>query len=40
MLVVGSCELGNKPLVSIKDKEFLDWLSDCQLLKKDTTPWN
>jgi len=27
------CEHGNEPLGSIKEGEFLDWLSDCQLVK-------
>jgi hypothetical protein len=35
-----SCEHGNKPSVSIEGGEFLDWLSDYQLLKKDSAPWN
>jgi hypothetical protein len=36
---VGRCEHGNEPSGSIKDREFLDKLSDCQFLKKDYTPW-
>jgi len=28
----------NEPSGSIKGEEFLDWLSDCQLLKKDFVP--
>jgi hypothetical protein len=36
----GSCEHGNAPSGSIKGGEFLDYLSDCQLLKKDSAPWN
>jgi hypothetical protein len=35
-----SCEHGNEPSGSIKGGEFLDKLSDCQLLKKDSDPWN
>jgi hypothetical protein len=35
--VVGSCEHGNKPLVSITDGEFLDYLRNYWLLKKDST---
>jgi hypothetical protein len=35
----GSCEHGNEPLGSIKGGEFLDWLSDYYLLKKDSVPW-
>jgi hypothetical protein len=38
--VAGSCEHGNEPSGSIKGGEFLDQLSDCQLLKKDSAPWN
>jgi hypothetical protein len=38
--VAGCCEHGNEPSGSIKGGEFLDWLSDSQLLKKDTAPWN
>jgi hypothetical protein len=40
-----SCyEHGNEPSGSIKGGEFIDKLSDCQLLKKDSasfllTPW-
>jgi hypothetical protein len=34
--VVGRCEHGNEPLGSIKGGEFLDKLSDYQLLKKDS----
>jgi hypothetical protein len=33
--VVGSCECGNEPSVSMKCGEFLDWL-----LKKDSPPWS
>jgi hypothetical protein len=29
------CEHGNGPLGSMKDGEFVAWMSDCQLLKKD-----
>jgi hypothetical protein len=38
--VVGFCKHGrpNDPLVSIKDGQFLDNLSYCQLLKKDSDP--
>jgi hypothetical protein len=34
--MVGSCKLGNKPSDSIKGGEFLDKLSDYELLKKDS----
>lgn len=37
-LVTGSCEYSNEPLVSINDKEFLEELSTCQLLKKNSAP--
>jgi hypothetical protein len=33
--VAGSCEYGNETLGFIKRGEFLEELSDCQLLKKD-----
>jgi hypothetical protein len=29
--VAGSCEHNNKPLGSIKGREFLDWLSNCYI---------
>jgi hypothetical protein len=35
----GSCEHDNESSCSIKDGEFLDLLSDCQLLKKDCASW-
>jgi hypothetical protein len=31
--VAGCCEYDKEPSVYIKDGEFLDYLSDCQLLK-------
>jgi hypothetical protein len=34
--VVGLCEHGSELSVSIKGGEFLDYLSDCKLLKKDS----
>jgi hypothetical protein len=34
--LAGSCEYGNEPFGSIKGGVFLDQLSDCQLLKKDS----
>jgi hypothetical protein len=34
------CEHGNKSSGSIKFREFLDYLSDYQLLKKDPTLWS
>jgi hypothetical protein len=36
---VGSCEHGNEPSNFIKDGEYLDCLSDCKVLKKDSAPW-
>jgi hypothetical protein len=33
-----SCELRNELSGYIKCYEFLDWLSGCQLLKKDFVP--
>jgi hypothetical protein len=37
--VAESCEYDNELPGSIKGGEFLDLLSDCQLLKKDSPPW-
>jgi hypothetical protein len=34
--VASSCEYGNEPSGSIKGEEFLDYMSDCQLLKRDS----
>jgi hypothetical protein len=34
------CEHGNEPSGSIKWGEFLDQLSDCYVLKKDSAPWS
>jgi hypothetical protein len=34
--VAGSCEHGNEPSGSIQGGEFLDQLSECSLLKKDS----
>jgi hypothetical protein len=36
--VASSCEHGNETSGYIKGEEFLDKLSDCQLLKKDSVP--
>jgi hypothetical protein len=36
--VAGSFEHNNGPSVSIKDGEFLDYLSYYKLLKKDSAP--
>jgi hypothetical protein len=35
--VAGFSKYGNEPVVSIKGREFLDQLSDYQLLKKDSS---
>jgi hypothetical protein len=35
-LATASCEHGNEPSGSMKGREFLDYLSDCYLLKKDS----
>jgi hypothetical protein len=29
-----------KFIVSIKGSEYLDWLIECYILKKDSAPWN
>jgi len=35
------CEHGNQPSGPMKDQEFLDWLSDYQLLREDSSfPWS
>jgi len=36
--VASSSEYGNEPSIPTKDKEFLDCLSDYQLIKKDSLP--
>jgi hypothetical protein len=36
--MVGSCEHGNELLGFIKGGKFLDYMSDYQLLKKDSAP--
>jgi hypothetical protein len=33
---VGSCEHGNEPSSSVIYWEFVEWLSDCRLIKKDS----
>jgi hypothetical protein len=35
-----SCERGNETSGSIKGGEFIDYLSNYQFLKKDSTPWS
>jgi hypothetical protein len=37
--VAGSCEHGNE-LSGFINGEFLEWLSDWRLLKKDSAAWN
>jgi hypothetical protein len=37
--VAGTCEHVNEYSGSIKGGEFLDYLSDCQLIK-DSAPWS
>jgi len=37
--VAGSYEHGTEPSGSIKRVEFLDYVNDYQLLKKDSAPW-
>jgi hypothetical protein len=37
--VAGSCEHDSEPSGSIRGWEFLVQLSDCHLLKKDSTPF-
>jgi hypothetical protein len=37
--VAGSYEHGNEPSGSIKSGEFVEYLSDYQLLKKGSDPW-
>jgi hypothetical protein len=39
-LVAGSCEHGDEPSGHIKGVEFLDQLSDCWLLEKDSARWS
>jgi hypothetical protein len=38
--VAGSCEHGNEVSGSLKGGKFLDWLSDCQFLKKVSAAWS
>jgi hypothetical protein len=33
--IMGCCEHGNEPPVSIKHGKFLDYLRNCQLLKRE-----
>jgi hypothetical protein len=38
--MAGFCEHGDERSSSIEGREFLDWLSDYELLKKDSAPWS
>jgi len=38
-LRLGSCEHDNELVGSIKGREFLDYLSDYKLFKKDSASW-
>jgi hypothetical protein len=38
--VAGSSDHGNEPSGSIKGGEFLDYLSDYLILKKNTSQWD
>jgi len=38
--VADSCEYGNESWCFIKVGEFLEQLSDYELLKKDSAPWS
>jgi hypothetical protein len=38
--VARPCEDGNEPSCSIDGGRFLDELSDCQLLNKDSVSWS
>jgi hypothetical protein len=38
--LASSCEHGNEPSGPIKCVKFLDYLSDCYLLQKDSAPWS
>jgi hypothetical protein len=38
--VVDTCDHGNEPVGSIKGREFLDYLSEYLLLKKDSALWS
>jgi hypothetical protein len=38
--VADFCESGNEHSGSVKGWIVLDYLSDCQLLEKDSVPWS
>jgi hypothetical protein len=37
--LAGPCEYGNETSGFVKGGEICGWLSDCQLLKKNSTSW-
>jgi hypothetical protein len=38
--VAGCCEHGKETSGSIKDREFIDFVSGFELIKKDFPPWS
>jgi hypothetical protein len=38
--VAGNFDWGNKLSGSINGKEFLDYLNNCSIIKKDFAPWS
>ena len=36
----GCCECGYEPLGFLKCGEFLDWLWNCSVLKKESAQWS
>jgi hypothetical protein len=38
--VAGTCEQSDEPSRSIKGGQFLEYLSEYYLLKKDSAPWS
>jgi hypothetical protein len=36
----GSCVYGNEPSGCIRDREFLEWLSECTFLKRNSPRWS
>jgi hypothetical protein len=35
--VAVSCDIGNEPFLSVEGGELLDYLSECQLFRKDSS---
>ena len=35
----GSCKHGDESSVSMKSMEFLDWVKNYELLKRESAPW-